>query len=107
MENFIALIRVAGRDSCPIQFLWCRKVTWSPTQTASILEYPDGSNIYYDFDTKRQVTIPKHWEEFSFAPQGDRITSKSIGFSPENRWIVSANPDGTDVKIVAYSWQQG
>ncbi len=82
-------------------FYGVEKVTWSPTQTASILEYPDGSNIYYDFDTKRQVTIPKHWEEFSFAPQGDRITSKSIGFSPENRWIVSANPDGTDVKIVA------
>lgn len=72
-------------------------VVWSPTANESIIEYPDGSNIYYNFETKEQVTLPKHWEDFSFSPQGDKILSKSLGFSPENRWLVASNPDGTGV----------
>ena len=36
-------------------------VVWSPSNNESIIEYPDGSNIFYDFDTKQQVTLPKHW----------------------------------------------
>ncbi|PIT86836.1 MAG: hypothetical protein COU33_00940 [Candidatus Magasanikbacteria bacterium CG10_big_fil_rev_8_21_14_0_10_43_6] len=75
-------------------------VTWSPKNEEAILEYPDGSNIYYNFDTQKQVTLPKHWEEFSFANEGDKIAAKSLGLSPENRWIVSTNPDGTNVKLV-------
>ncbi len=53
-------------------------VTFSPKNNESIIEYPDGANIYYNFDTRKKVTLPKHWEEFSFAPAGDKISSKSI-----------------------------
>lgn len=77
------------------------RVTWSPKGTAGILEYPDGSNVYYDFEAKKQSTLPRHWEEFTFSSQGDRVGAKSIGFSPENRWIVTANPDGAEVTRVA------
>ena len=76
-------------------------VTWSPVGNESILEYPDGTKIYYNFETKKQATLPKHWEEFSFAPQGEKIAAKSIGFSPENRWLVISNPDGTEVTPIA------
>lgn len=76
------------------------KVTWSPSKNESILEYPDGSNIYYNFDTKNQVTLPKHWEEFSFSPQGDKIASKSMGLSEENRWLVTADPTGKSISLV-------
>jgi hypothetical protein len=82
-------------------FYQVEKVTWSPVSDESIIEYPDGSNIYYNFQTGRQVTLPKHWEEFSFSGGGDRIAAKSIGFSPENRWLVAANPDGSGVQLVA------
>lgn len=78
-----------------------QKVTWSPTKNASILEYPDGSKIFYDFDTKKQTTLPKYWEQFSFAAQGEKIAAKSLGFSPENRWLVTANPDGSNATLVA------
>jgi hypothetical protein len=78
-----------------------QKVTWSPTKNASILEYPDGSKIFYDFDTKKQATLPKYWEQFSFATQGDKIAAKSLGFSPENRWLVTANPDGSNTSLIA------
>ncbi|MBI5728574.1 MAG: WD40 repeat domain-containing protein [Candidatus Magasanikbacteria bacterium] len=77
-----------------------QKVNWSPTNKETILEYPDGSNIYYNFETKKQVTLPQHWQDFSFAPQGEQIEAKSIGFSPENRWLIAANPDGSEVKTI-------
>jgi hypothetical protein len=75
-------------------------VTWSPTSDESIIEYPDGANVYYNFETKKQATLPKHWESFSFAPAGDKIAAKSIGFSPDTRWLVAADPEGTSVELV-------
>jgi hypothetical protein len=75
-------------------------VTWNGKGTSAIIEYPDGANIYYDFGTKRQVTLPKHWEEFSFDKDGSEIAAKSIGTSKENRWLVTAKPDGTNISLI-------
>ena len=75
-------------------------VAWSPTKNEAILEYPDGANIYYNFDTKKQVTLPTHWEEFSFARQGDKVAAKSIGLSEENRWLIATNPEGNQVRLL-------
>jgi len=75
-------------------------VTWSPTKNESIIEYPDGSNIYYNFDTRKQVTLPKHWQEFSFSSLGDKVASKSMGLSPENRWLITADPEGKNISLI-------
>ena len=77
-----------------------KDVAWSPKNNESIIQYPDGANIYYNFETKKQVTLPKHWDEFSFSPQGDQIAAKSIGIAPENRWIITAAPDGSSVRLI-------
>lgn len=76
------------------------RVTWSPQKNESIIEYPDGANIYYNFDSKKQVTLPKHWEDFSFSKDTGKIAAKSIALSAENRWLVVSNPDGSDVELV-------
>jgi hypothetical protein len=57
-----------------------QNVAWSPKKNESIIEYPDGTNIYYNFDTKKQVTLPKQWQDFSFSPLGDQIAA-IIAFS--------------------------
>lgn len=75
-------------------------VTWSPNTDSAILEYPDGANVYYDFDQEKQVTLPKHWEAFSFSDDGGSIAAKSIGLSPENRWLITSNPDGSNTRLV-------
>lgn len=75
-------------------------VTWSPTKNESIIEYPDGANIYYNFETEKQVTLPTHWDDFSFANTGDKIAAKSLGFSAENRWIISSDPDGNNISLI-------
>lgn len=76
------------------------KVTWSPQKNKAILEYPDGSNIVYNFDTKKQITLPKHWEDFNFSPDGSQIVLKSIGIDPDNRWLAISNEDASKIKAI-------
>lgn len=76
------------------------KVTWSEQRDKAVLEYPDGSKIVYDFKNNKQITLPKHWEEFSFAPTGGQIAFKSIAMDIENRYLAVAKNDGSQVKIL-------
>ncbi len=75
-------------------------VTWSPISDEGIIEYPDGANIYYNFETKKQASLPKHWDTFSFSPTGEKIAAKSLAFSPENRWLISSDPDGNNIELI-------
>lgn len=77
-----------------------KQVTWSPDKNKAILEYPDNSKIFYDFEQKRQVTIPKHWEDFSFSPDSQRLSSKSLGLDVENRFLVISDSDGTKAQAL-------
>ena len=56
------------------------KVTWANNTDKAVLEYPDSSKIVYDFDKQKQTTLPKHWEEFSFSPDGGQIAAKAWGY---------------------------
>ena len=76
------------------------KITWSPNKNKAILEYPDGANIIYNFDTKKQITLPKHFKEFNFSPNGDKIVMKTMGLDPANRWLAIANDDGSKIKKI-------
>ncbi|MBI4117543.1 MAG: hypothetical protein HY453_00445 [Parcubacteria group bacterium] len=81
-------------------FFGVDSVTWSPDGGKSILEFPDGANILYDFATQEQVTLPKHWQEFSFSAQGDRIVFKSIPIDEEDNWLAVSNIDGSKTKLI-------
>lgn len=75
-------------------------ITWSPVGSRAVIEYPDGSNIVYDFDTGKQVSLPSHWEEFSFSSNGEQLVSKSMGLDSSNRWLVVSNADGSQAKAI-------
>ena len=74
--------------------------TWSQNRNKAILEYPDGSNIIYDFKTGKQTTLPKHWYNFSFSPTDQQIAFKSDALDPENRFLAAANVDGSQPVIL-------
>ena len=82
------------------RFYQVQNVTWSNSTTKAVLEYPDGSNIIYDFSTGNQTTLPKHWEDFEFSGDDNKIISKSIGDDVENRWLVVSDLTGSNTKIV-------
>jgi hypothetical protein len=71
------------------------KVTWSANHNEAVLEYPDQTKTVYNFDTKKQTTLPKHWQDFSFSNDGSQLVAKSMSLSPENRVLIVANDDGT------------
>ena len=76
-------------------------VAWNNTADTIVVEFPDGSNIVYDFQTGKQVTLPKHWEDFSFSTSGsNEIIAKSIGDDPGNRALIVSNEDGSNVRAV-------
>ena len=77
------------------------EITWNRTGTNAIIEFPDGANIVVDFQTGDTHTLPQHWEDFDFSPNGQQIASKSIGVDPGNRWLVLSNPDGSSAQTVA------
>ncbi|HOZ53225.1 MAG TPA: hypothetical protein PK142_00930 [bacterium] len=77
-------------------------VEWAPNKTKAVLEYPDGNKIVYDFSTEKQVTLPKHWEDFSFSTDSNKLISKSLGTDPDNRWLIVSNSDGSQSKAIEF-----
>ncbi len=41
-------------------FFDAQKVTWAKGKNQAVIEYPDNSKIIYNFDTNKQVSLPKH-----------------------------------------------
>ena len=78
------------------------EVNWAPTKDRAVLTYPDGFKIMYDFDRKKQYTLPKNWEDFSWDPSGARIAFKSTSRYPENNWLAIARPDGSQAQPIEH-----
>ena len=76
-------------------------VTFDAGATSAVIEFPDGTNVVYDFEAAKQVTLPSHWEDFSFSGTGDSIAAKSIGTDASNRALVVTNTDGSQTKVLA------
>ncbi len=76
------------------------EVTWDPNNQKAVLEYPDGSNIIYDFQAKKSVTLPAQWKDFTFSNKGSQIAFKDMRLDPENRYLSVSNADGTGYKQI-------
>ena len=81
-------------------FKGAESVVWSPKTDKAAIKFFDDSNIIYDFEKQKQITLPKHWREFDFSPGGDKIAFKSLADNPDNRWLGIVNIDGTDAKLI-------
>lgn len=83
------------------QFPEAENVVFADEATAAVIEFPDGSNVIYDFEAASQVTIPSHWEDFSFTDDGSAVVGKSIGVDPSNRALVVTSVDGSSTEVIA------
>lgn len=77
-------------------------VTWAPDSDKTILEFPDGANVYYDLTTGKQVTLPQAWTDFSFNKSSSEIAFKEEDSNPDFNWLSIANPDGSGKRSVEH-----
>ncbi len=82
------------------QFFNVNQVSWGNESDQAILDFPDGTNIFYDFTAQRQVVLPKHWENFDFSPNDQQVAAKSIGVDESNRFLFISKPDGSEAKAI-------
>ncbi len=82
------------------KFYGVEEVSWTKKGDKAILEYPDGSNILYNFNTGEQITLPPELESFDFDTSGHKIVAAWMGDGDDNNWIVSSNDDGTGMFLV-------
>lgn len=75
-------------------------VTWGQSTDQAILEFPDGSNVHYDFRTQTQATLPKHWEGFDFSGDDKQIVAKSVAASPDARYLIVSDPNGQNPQAI-------
>ncbi len=83
------------------QFPSAESVTLSADATEAVVEFPDGSNVAYDFKQSKQTSMPAHWEDFSFSGDGSQIATKSIANDPSARALVVTSADGSSTHVVA------
>jgi len=77
-------------------------VNWAPTKDRAIIEYPDGFKVMYDFNQKKQYTLPKNWQEFSWDSTGSKVVFKSMSQYAENTWLAVARPDGSQAEPIEH-----
>lgn len=81
-------------------FYSVKDVAWANRSDRAVLSFPDGSKVLYDFVEDKQTTLPKHWDGFSFSPDDDKIVTKSVGNDPSNRFLIIADPENGEQKII-------
>lgn len=82
-------------------FAEAESVTFSDSADEAVIEFPDGSNVAYNFNTGKQVSMPSHWEDFAFSGDGTSIATKSVAADPSARALVITSADGSTTKVVA------
>ena len=76
------------------------KVYWSPNRDKAVVAFPDDSKIVYDFNQKKQYSLPKETTEFSFSSAGNQMVYKYKGTDANERWLAVSSPDGSGAKVV-------
>lgn len=79
-------------------FTGAYNVKFSPQADKAVFQFPDDSNIVYDFANKKSYVLPKHWDKFDFSPSGDQLSFKSLGDDPDNQWLAISNIDGSGAR---------
>ncbi len=75
-------------------------VVMSDSANVAAIEFPDGTNIIYNFDTEQQTTLPNHWEEFGFSSDGEQVVSKNITSDPMQNSLVISSSDGSQTQVL-------
>jgi hypothetical protein len=76
------------------------EISWSPAGDKVVVTFPDLSKIMYDFNAKKQATLPKEWVDIEFSESGAKLGFKNMAANEDDRWLQISNPDGTEVQSI-------
>ena len=79
------------------KFTGVNKIEWSADTSKALIEYPDGYNTIYDFDTKKQTTLPSNWSNFSFSPDSQKIAFVTESILESDQWLATAKTDLSEI----------
>lgn len=74
-------------------------VVWAPDNNKVALAFPDNSKVVYDFQAKKQYTLPAQAEQVSFAPNSQQIAYAYLGGTDSNV-LVTSDFTGAQAKVV-------
>ncbi|PIX62458.1 hypothetical protein CO057_01845 [Candidatus Uhrbacteria bacterium CG_4_9_14_0_2_um_filter_41_50] len=83
------------------QFLGAETIVFADTADIVAIEFPDGTNILYNFVTENQVTLPSHWEDFEFSSTGEQVLSKVTSSDPNSNALIVTSSDGSQTNVIA------
>jgi len=75
-------------------------IIWNKNSDTAVMTFPDESKIVYDFNSKKQYTLPKETEDFSFSPTGNQLAYKYLPSNIDDRSIIVSSTDGSGAKLV-------
>lgn len=81
------------------EFYGVESVSWSDDRTKAIISYPDGSKIYYNFNTDSQTSLQKEINEPDFS-KNDEVAYKYITNDEQGNWLAISDPQGGQSKLV-------
>lgn len=88
-------------------FAEVENVVWAPNANDAIVEFPDSSNIRYNFETNEQVTLPSHWDDFDFSPASASLAFKSNALDPQERWLAISDANGGSTRRIEHLGENG
>lgn len=88
------------------KFPQVREVAWSPSAKEAILTFPDGTNLFYNFEKKTQVTLPKEMKEIRFSPTGTEIGFEFVTDQSDKNFLGISNPNGSELRRVELLGEQ-
>jgi len=82
------------------KFFEVQSVAWSPNQSKAVIEFPDGSNILYDFTKRHKITLPSEIEDPVFTERSDQLVYKTKTNDDDFNWLVVSDSDGGNARFV-------
>ncbi len=76
------------------KFYEVQAVTWSKGGDKAVIEYPDGSNILYDFSKRKSITLPKEIVQPEFT-ETEAIVAKTESENLDENWLIYMDKSGS------------
>jgi len=83
-----------------ISYKGAENIEWSPDSAKVLVEFPDGSNVIYDFNKNRQYVLPTNWYNFDFTKDSSGLVFLTESTDPKKRWLSTSDIDGSNYKPI-------